>query len=179
VQEARLAYPPPLGRDDCKELAARVQDRLRDAITSWRTAHAASDHRAYPVFAPDTRAKILLQQLEHRKLAQRGSSSSSSGNGSGAGGGGEGSSGGGGSGGGVAAVVDLRADSGSQRECFGVTLNCTYTDMAAIEERVKATGVHETGAADVLFLLAVHVVPYPCKVLSVWVFVGSMPRSSC
>jgi hypothetical protein len=50
--------------------------------------------------------------------------------------------------------------------------------MAAIEERVKATGVHETGAADVLFLLAVHVVPYPCKVLSVWVFVGSMPRNA-
>ena len=179
VQEARLVYPPPLSYDDCRELATRIQDRLRDAITSWRTASATSDHRAYPVFAPDTRAKILLQQLEHRKLGQWGASNnSSSSSGGGGGSGGNGGGEGGDSGNGGAAIIDLRAESGSQRECFGVTLNCSYTDMAAIEERVKATGVHATGAADVLFMLAVHVVPYPCKVLSVWVFVGSMPRNS-
>ena len=179
VQEARLVYPPPLSHDDCRELATRIQDRLRDAITSWRTASATSDHRAYPVFAPDTRAKILLQQLEHRKLGQWGTSSNSNSSSSDGGGGSGGNGGeGGDSSNGGAAIIDLRAESGSQRECFGVTLNCSYTDMAAIEERVKATGVHETGAADVLFLLAVHVVPYPCKVLSVWVFVGSMPRNA-
>ena len=55
-------------------------------------------------------------------------------------------------------------------------MNFTYTDMESIEERLKATGVHETTSEDVLFLLAVHCEPFPGGVVSVWVFYGSLPR---
>ena len=61
-------------------------------------------------------------------------------------------------------------------QVYGVTMNFTYTDMESIEERLKATGVHETTSEDVLFLLAVHCEPFPGGVVSVWVFYGSLPR---
>ena len=64
----------------------------------------------------------------------------------------------------------------NQLQVYGVTLNFTYTDMESIEERLKATCVHETTSEDVLFLLAVHCEPFPGGVVSVWVFYGSLPR---
>ena len=167
VQEAILRYPSPLPVEDCKELASRIRDRLRDAVTVWRTTANARDAHSYPVFAPEKKALQLLAQLEQLKLGPVPASSSLS------------SSSFASDGAPPAApsvqLVDLRADN-SQRTVNGVTLNLSYTDMEAIEARLKATGIHETDAPDVLFLLAVHVVPFPCKVLSVWVFYGSMPR---
>ena len=57
-----------------------------------------------------------------------------------------------------------------------MALNFAYTDVAAIEERLRLTAIHEAAAADVHFLLAVHVAPFPHGVVSVWVFYGSMSR---
>ena len=64
------------------------------------------------------------------------------------------------------------------KQVFGVTLNFTYTDMESIEQRLKTTGVHQTTAEDVLFLLAVHCEAFPCGVVSVWVFYGTLPRTA-
>ncbi len=67
IQLARLAYPPPLSDDEARDLGARITDRLRDAITSWRTG-VSREAKAYPVFAPDTRAKVRATG-EKKKIA--------------------------------------------------------------------------------------------------------------
>jgi hypothetical protein len=55
-----LTYSPPPRQEDCLELAASIYDRLRDAITVWRTTGAGRDFHNYPV----SRARLLQQQLE-------------------------------------------------------------------------------------------------------------------
>ena len=51
-----------------------------------------------------------------------------------------------------------------------------YTDLEPLIEAVYATGVHINETDDVEFALAVYVHPYPCSVLSVWVYVASLIR---
>lgn len=58
----------------------------------------------------------------------------------------------------------------------GFPINMPYTDVDAVMEAVKATGVHSNESEDVEFALAAYIYPYPCDVLSVWVYVASLTR---
>ncbi|XP_071836357.1 coiled-coil and C2 domain-containing protein 2A-like [Apostichopus japonicus] len=58
----------------------------------------------------------------------------------------------------------------------GFPLHMPYTDMKSVIERVRSTGVHLTESPDTEFALAVHIHPYPCNVLSVWVYIASLTR---
>lgn len=49
-----------------------------------------------------------------------------------------------------------------------------YTNIEAITECVKATGVHYNESEEVEFALAVYIHPYPNDVLSVWIYVASL-----
>ena len=124
----------------------------------------------YPIFDHNTRAKILMRPLERGKLNGGPDGELSRGGG---GGGGfpevPGGSSGVGSG---AGLEELWVTAGGTRELHGVTLNFTFTDMESIEARIKDTGIHEKAGDGVIFLLAVHVVPFPCRVLSVWIYFG-------
>lgn len=135
TQKHVLDYGIPVDSDECIDIAQRIQDRLRDAITEWRTdGRDGRDHRAYPVFAPDLRAKALLKDLERRKCGYLMASSSSSSPSSS-------------SSQSLPSVhqhqlVDLAADSG-QRSLHGVALNFPFTDMITIEvQREKIYSTH-------------------------------------
>lgn len=52
----------------------------------------------------------------------------------------------------------------------GYPVHMSYCSMSAVVERVRATGIHLNADGQVEFSLTVHVQPYPCNVLSVWVF---------
>jgi coiled-coil and C2 domain-containing protein 2A len=56
----------------------------------------------------------------------------------------------------------------------GFPINLPYTNMEAITEAMKATGVHYNENPDVEFALAVYIHPFPNSVLSVWVYVASL-----
>ena len=58
----------------------------------------------------------------------------------------------------------------------GFPLNMAYTDVNSITEAVYATGVHLVEDKKVEFALAVYVHPYPCNILSVWVYIASLTR---
>jgi coiled-coil and C2 domain-containing protein 2A len=58
----------------------------------------------------------------------------------------------------------------------GFPLHFAFSDQKEILEAVSATGVHLNEEPGVEFALAVHVEPYPCSVMSVWVYVASMLR---
>lgn len=51
-----------------------------------------------------------------------------------------------------------------------------YTDMEAVTEAVKATGVHCNETDGVEFAVAVYIHPYPNDVLSVWIYVASLVK---
>ena len=54
----------------------------------------------------------------------------------------------------------------------------SYTEINTIIERVYSTGVHLSEDPKVEFALAVHVHPYPNKVLAIWVYVGQLFRKT-
>jgi coiled-coil and C2 domain-containing protein 2A len=58
----------------------------------------------------------------------------------------------------------------------GFPINLPYTNMEAIIEAMKATGVHYNESSDVEFALAVYIHPFPNNVLSVWVYVASLVK---
>lgn len=53
----------------------------------------------------------------------------------------------------------------------GLPLNMPYISMADVVKRLKATGIHLNPDGRVEFGLAVHIQPYACNILSLWVFV--------
>nr|CAD7600826.1 unnamed protein product [Timema genevievae] len=57
---------------------------------------------------------------------------------------------------------------------FGFPLNMSYTNMEAVTEAMRATGVHYNENPGVEFALAVYIHPFPNNVLSVWVYVASL-----
>jgi len=76
------------------------------------------------------------------------------------------------------AVRDLASDHQAALERLaarykfqGFPLHATFTDMAAISTMVHATGIHRLDDGRAQYGLAVVVVPYPCGVFSVWVYV--------
>ncbi|XP_049861590.1 coiled-coil and C2 domain-containing protein 2A [Schistocerca gregaria] len=70
-------------------------------------------------------------------------------------------------------IHELQQILGSHKVC-GFPINMPYTNMEAINETVKATGVHNTENEETEFALAVYVHPYPGNVLSVWIYVASL-----
>ena len=58
----------------------------------------------------------------------------------------------------------------------GFPLHFAFADIEQLAEAVIATGVHLNREPGVEFALAVHVEPYPCSVMSVWVYVASLVR---
>ncbi|XP_033609176.1 coiled-coil and C2 domain-containing protein 2A isoform X2 [Cryptotermes secundus] len=72
-------------------------------------------------------------------------------------------------------IQELQHILGSHKMC-GFPINLPYTNMEAITEAMKATGVHYNESPDVEFALAVYVHPFPNNVLSVWVYVASLVK---
>ncbi|CAM1295274.1 CC2D2A (predicted) [Pycnogonum litorale] len=65
----------------------------------------------------------------------------------------------------------------SSYQMSGFPIQQPYTDVESIVEAVYSTGVHLNKSDNVEFALAVYVHPYPCGVLSVWVYVASLVHS--
>lgn len=60
---------------------------------------------------------------------------------------------------------------------IGFPLNMPYTTIDAVTEAVYATGVHFIDEKDVTFALAVYLHPYPCNVISVWIYIAALLRA--
>lgn len=58
----------------------------------------------------------------------------------------------------------------------GFPLHFAFSDIDQLSEALTATGVHLNREDGVEFALAVHVEPYPCTAMSVWIYVASMVR---
>ncbi|RWS23132.1 coiled-coil and C2 domain-containing protein 2A-like protein, partial [Leptotrombidium deliense] len=56
----------------------------------------------------------------------------------------------------------------------GFPLNMPFLDIESVTEAVYATGVHLIDDKKVDFALAVYIHPYPCNVLSVWVYIAAL-----
>lgn len=61
----------------------------------------------------------------------------------------------------------------------GFPMNMPFSDLKSISDAIFSTGVHETASLEesktnVEFVVAVHIHPYPCNVLSVWIYVASI-----
>ncbi|XP_015783805.2 coiled-coil and C2 domain-containing protein 2A-like [Tetranychus urticae] len=57
---------------------------------------------------------------------------------------------------------------------IGFPLNMPYTSEKAITEAVYATGLHLIEDRKVDFALAVYLHPYPCNLMSVWVYIAAL-----
>ncbi|XP_034476742.1 coiled-coil and C2 domain-containing protein 2A [Drosophila innubila] len=57
---------------------------------------------------------------------------------------------------------------------YGFTINFSYTNLAAISERIRTTCIHYNNNSLVEFCVAVHINAYANDVLSVWVFLLSI-----
>ena len=64
----------------------------------------------------------------------------------------------------------------SSHKMCGFPLHLAFSDMDQIIQALTATGVHLNREEGVEFALAVHVEPYPCTAMSVWVYVASLVR---
>ena len=58
----------------------------------------------------------------------------------------------------------------------GFPINLSYTEIDPLVEAVYSTGVHNIDTADVEFAIAVYIHPYPCSVMSVWIYVASLVK---
>ncbi|KAI5694892.1 hypothetical protein M8J75_007313 [Diaphorina citri] len=64
----------------------------------------------------------------------------------------------------------------SSYKMCGFPINLPFTNFAAILDAVKSTGVHKIESEDVEWALAVCIQPFPCHVLSVWIYVATLTR---
>uniref|UniRef100_A0A8D8ZRV5 Coiled-coil and C2 domain-containing protein 2A n=1 Tax=Cacopsylla melanoneura TaxID=428564 RepID=A0A8D8ZRV5_9HEMI len=55
-------------------------------------------------------------------------------------------------------------------------INLPFTNFAAILDALKSTGVHKSETEDIEWALAVYIHPFPCHVLSVWIYVATLSR---
>ncbi|KAJ3599816.1 hypothetical protein NHX12_033770, partial [Muraenolepis orangiensis] len=60
----------------------------------------------------------------------------------------------------------------------GFPLHLPYSDLRPVVEAVYSTGVHSVDASNAEFSLAVYIHPYPNNVMSVWVYLASLVRTS-
>ncbi|RWS04581.1 Coiled-coil and C2 domain-containing protein 2A-like protein [Dinothrombium tinctorium] len=58
----------------------------------------------------------------------------------------------------------------------GFPLNMPFVDLQSVTEAVYATGVHLVDDKKVDFALAVYIHPYPCNVLSLWVYIAALHK---
>ena len=72
-------------------------------------------------------------------------------------------------------LAELERIAASYKIC-GFPLHSPFLDTETLIESVAATGVHLNKEPGVEFSLAVHVEPYPCNVMSVWIYVASLIR---
>jgi len=56
----------------------------------------------------------------------------------------------------------------------GFPVNMPFTDIEAIVRDIHNTNVQQNDDPKSEFAVAVHVVPYPNRVLSIWVYVASI-----
>ncbi|XP_076317683.1 coiled-coil and C2 domain-containing protein 2A-like isoform X2 [Tachypleus tridentatus] len=75
----------------------------------------------------------------------------------------------------IDSLEELKDILGSFKVC-GFPLSMPYTDIENVVEAVFATGIHQIEDKDVEFALAVHIHPYPCTVLAVWVYLAVLKR---
>ncbi|XP_029904845.1 coiled-coil and C2 domain-containing protein 2A isoform X2 [Myripristis murdjan] len=73
--------------------------------------------------------------------------------------------------------LELQALLGDYR-IAGFPLHLPFSEIRPIIEAVYSTGVHNVEASNVEFALAVYVHPYPNNVLSVWVYLASLIRTT-
>lgn len=59
---------------------------------------------------------------------------------------------------------------------IGFPLNMPYTSEKAVTEAVYATGLHLITDRKVDFALAVYLHPYPCNLLSVWIYIAALMK---
>ncbi|KAL1450655.1 hypothetical protein WDU94_002994 [Cyamophila willieti] len=64
----------------------------------------------------------------------------------------------------------------SSYKVCGFPINLPFTNFAAILDALKSTGVHKSETEDIEWALAVYIHPFPCHVLSVWIYVATLSR---
>jgi len=60
------------------------------------------------------------------------------------------------------------------KKIYGFPINTSFTNLDALWEEVKNTGMHEIVGSNVEFVLSVFVYAYPCNVISVWIYLLSL-----
>lgn len=64
-------------------------------------------------------------------------------------------------------------------QIFGFTLNFPYSNLSAISDRIRSTGIHLNMHKEVEFATAVYIHSYPNNIMSVWVFLlSAIPHRS-
>ena len=56
----------------------------------------------------------------------------------------------------------------------GFPINIPYTDVEEAVKTVLETSIHENNDPKAEFAVAVHVVPYPNLICSIWIYVASV-----
>lgn len=75
----------------------------------------------------------------------------------------------------TSALTQLQHITASYKMC-GFPINLPFTNMTAILDAVKSTGVHKSETENMEMALAVYIRSFPCNVLSVWVYVATLIR---
>ena len=68
----------------------------------------------------------------------------------------------------------LKTDIPPEKNLYGFTLNMTYTTLPEILAKITETQVHLEENDDIEYVLGVRCFEYPCHVVSVWIFIGSI-----
>ncbi|XP_039285751.1 coiled-coil and C2 domain-containing protein 2A-like isoform X2 [Nilaparvata lugens] len=146
LQPTQLEFAPTSAAD-AQVLQDRIEKLLRDSIAKWRPT-ARTVWNRYCIVT----LRKLLPSLEKASWSNEQTSTILQEH-----------------------LQELNHILASHKMC-GFPLNFAYTKIEDIEEAVKGTGVHCYESLDVEFALAVYVHPYPCDILSVWVYVASLVR---
>ena len=144
---------PPADHRAAKQLKERVERSLRDTLMNIRKK---MNQRTTMNFQGNAILRKLLPGLESTKgglnLQTEGSNAIA-----------------------TEHMNELQRIMSSHKMC-GFPLHFSFTDIDQITEAMIATGVHLNREDGVEFALAVHVEPYPCTAMSVWIYVASLVR---
>jgi hypothetical protein len=69
--------------------------------------------------------------------------------------------------------IDIVKGEHQNKRFWGFPVNCTFTNLDDLWEMVKTTRMHAVNRKDIEFCLSVYVEPYPCTVMSVWVYLAA------
>jgi hypothetical protein len=67
----------------------------------------------------------------------------------------------------------ITAEDERSKRVWGFPLNTSYTSLDDFWKLVKQTKMHMVNRQDVEFSIAVHIVPYPANVKSVWIYMAA------